>query len=200
MKNSLIALAIIAILLLQPCSARVGVGVGTGKIAVDEPLMPGGTYKISSMSVINTGNEASNYSVDVTYLYEQKELRPPEDWVSFDPKTFYLEPNEGKVVELSLNIPMDAPPGDYFCFLEAHPVTEGEGFRIGVAAATKLYFSVKPANIVSAVFHKISSFIAATAPASYFFIIAALLIAAVMVLRKHISIEVRRKKPPEGGS
>ena len=197
---NLIVLAIIVILLVQPCSAKVGVGVGTGRITVDELLMPGGTYKISSMSVINTGDEASNYSVKVTYLYEQKELRPPVEWVVFESKTFHLEPNEAEVVELRLNIPMNAEPGDYFCFLEAHPVTEGEGFRIGVAAASKLYFSVKPANIISAAFHKISSFIAATAPASYIFAIAALLIAAVMVLRKHISIEVRRKKPPEGGS
>lgn len=199
MKNiniRLIALAIIAILLLQPCSARVGVGVGTGKITVDEPLMPGGTYKIHSMSVMNTGDEASNYSVDVTYLYEQKELRPPEEWVVFNPKTFHLEPNEGKIVELRLNIPMDAPPGNYFSFLEAHPVAEGEGFRIGVAAATKLYFSVKPANIVSALVHKVSSFMAETAPVSYIVIIAVLVIAAVMVLRKHVAIEVRRKKPP----
>lgn len=199
MKNiniRLIALAIIAILLVQPCLARVGVGVGTGKITVDEPLMPGGTYKIHSMSVMNTGDEASNYSVDVTYLYEQKELRPPEEWVVFNPKTFHLEPNEGKIVELRLNVPMDAPPGNYFCFLEAHPVTEGGGFRIGVAAATKLYFSVKPANIVSALIHKVSSFLAATAPASYIVIIAAIVIAVVLVLRKHFSIEVRRKKPP----
>lgn len=199
MKNiniSLIALVLIGILLIQPCSARVGVGVGTGKITVDEPLMPGGTYKISSMSVMNTGDEASNYSVDVTYLYEQAELRPPEEWVAFNPKTFHLEPNEGKIVELKLNIPMDAPPGNYFCFLEAHPIAEGEGFRIGVAAATKLYFSVKPANIVSALVHKVSSFMAATAPASYIVIITALIIAAVMLLRRYLSIEVKRKKPP----
>jgi len=204
MKNiniGLIALVLIGMLLMQPCLAKVGVGVGTGKITVDEPLMPGGTYKISSMSVLNTGDEASTYSVDVTYLHGQTELRIPEEWVVFTPETFYLNPQESKLVGVALNIPLDAEPGDYFCFLEAHPVTEGEGFRIGVAAATKLYFTVKPANIVSAFAYKLSSGMAATAPTSYIALIAVLIIAAVMVLRKHVSIEVRRKKkPPEGES
>jgi hypothetical protein len=193
------AAVILVILMMQPCSANVGVGVGTGKIAVEDPLMPGGTYKINPISVLNTGDEASNYAVDVTYLYGQTELRIPEDWAIFSPATFFLEPGDSQIVEVALTIPLDAEPGDYFCFLEAHPVTEGEGFRIGVAAATKLYFSVKPANIVSALAHKVSAFMRETAPVSYIIIIAVLALAALVVLRKHVSIEVRRrkKKPPE---
>ena len=197
-NSALIALVIFGIVLMQPCGARVGVGVGTGEITVNEPLMPGGTYKISSMSVHNTGDEASNYTVNVMYLYEQKELRPPKEWMVFEPETFYLEPNDRKIVEIRLNIPLDAEPGKYFCFLEAHPITEGGGFRIGVAAATKLYFSVKPANILAALVHRASLFMAETAPASYLVILAVLIIVTVMVLRKYISIEVRRKKRPKG--
>lgn len=196
-----IAAIILVVLMMQPCSANVGVGVGTGKIAVEEPLMPGGTYKINPIVVLNTGDEASDYSVDVTYLHEQPELRTPEAWVGFNPKTFHRNPQETQTVAVTLTLPLDAEPGDYFCFLEAHPVTEGEGFRIGVAAATKLYFSVKPANIVSALAHKVSSFMSETAPVSYIIIIAVLALAALVVLRKHVSIEVsRKKKPPEGGS
>ncbi|MBN1761732.1 MAG: hypothetical protein JW878_01460 [Methanomicrobia archaeon] len=195
-----IAAIILVVLMMQPCSANVGVGVGTGKIAVEEPLMPGGTYKINPIVVLNTGDEAGNYAVDVTYLYGQAEQRPQEEWVGFNPKTFHLNPEETQTVAVTLTVPLDAEPGDYFCFLEAHPVSEGEGFRIGVAAATKLYFSVKPANILSALAHKVSSFLRETAPVSYIIIIAILALVALLVLRKHISIEVRRKKkPPEGG-
>jgi hypothetical protein len=192
-KGCLIVLTLFGIVLIQPCLGTVGVGVGTGRIAVDEPLMPGGTYTLSSMTVLNTGDEPGNYTVEVTYLYGQPELRPPGEWVSFLPASFYLGPKQSKSVAITLNLPLDAEPGDYFCFLEAHPVMEGGGFRIGVAAATKLYFSVKPANIFAAVVHKISTGLARTAPASYIIIIAVLVIAAILVLRKHISIEVKRK-------
>jgi hypothetical protein len=195
--TSLVASAIIALLLIEPCSATIGVGVGTGKIAVNEPLMPGGTYTISSMSVHNTGDVASDYSVNVMYVYEQKELRPPKEWVVFEPATFHLEPNEGRIVEIRLNIPLDAEPGAYFCFLEATPKTDEGGFSIGAAAATKLYFSVKPAHILAALIHKAALFMAETAPASYLVIIAVLMIVAVIGLRKYSSIEVRRKKPPK---
>jgi hypothetical protein len=189
----LIMLALAGSVLIPPCMGTVGVGVGTGKITVDEPLMPGGTYKLSPMTVLNTGDEPGNYTVEVTYLQGQPELRPPAEWVSFSPASFYLEPKQSKSVAITLYLPLDAEPGDYFCFLEAHPVMEGGGFRIGVAAATKLYFSVKPANIIAAVVHKISTGLARTAPASYIIIIAVLVIAAILVLRKHISIEVKRK-------
>jgi hypothetical protein len=193
MVIKLLAALILVVVLIQPCMGTVGVGVGTGKIAVDEPLMPGGTYALSSMTVLNTGDEPGTYTVEVTYLHEQPELRPPEEWVSFSPASFYLEPKQSKSVAITLSLPLDAEPGDYFCFLEAHPVSEGGGFRIGVAAATKLYFSVKPANIVAAIVHRISSGLARTAPASYIIIVAVIAIAAILVLRKHISIEVKRK-------
>ncbi|RZN34571.1 MAG: hypothetical protein EFT35_09305 [Methanophagales archaeon ANME-1-THS] len=195
--TSLVASALLALLLIEPCSATIGVGVGRGKIAVNEPLMSGGTYTISSISVHNTGGEASDYSVNVMYLYGQKELRPPKEWVIFEPETFHLEPNEREIVEIRLKIPLDAEPGAYFCFLEATPKTEGDGFRIGAAAATKLYFSVKPANILAALVHKAASFMAETAPGSYLLIIAVSMIGAVMGLRKYSSIDIWRKKPPK---
>jgi hypothetical protein len=145
------------------------------------------------MTVLNTGDEPGTYTLEVTYLQGQPELRPRGEWVSFSPASFKLEPKQSQSVAITLHLPLDAEPGDYFCFLEAHPVMEGGGFRIGVAAATKLYFSVKPSNIVAAIVHRFSSGLARTAPASYIIIIAALAIAAVLVLRKHISIEVKRK-------
>lgn len=174
----------------------VGVGVNTGKISVDEQLTPGGMYKIRSITVLNTGDEAGDYSVRVQYLHGQNELRPPEEWVVFEPDTFHLNPGESEIVEIRLNIPLDAEPGEYFCLLEAHPISEEGGFSIGVAAATKLYFSVKYANIFFAALNKLSSRLSATAPASFIIIIAAMAIALIMVLRRYISLEVKRKRPP----
>ncbi len=41
--------------------ARIGVGVGTGKITIDENLKPGIIYKLPPLTVVNTGDEASDY-------------------------------------------------------------------------------------------------------------------------------------------
>ena len=45
-------------------------------------------------------------------------------------------------------VPVKTKPGEYFAFLESGPVAEGgPGTSGGVAVATKLYFTVVPANL-----------------------------------------------------
>lgn len=128
-------------------SAQAGVGVNVGKIQVDEDLAPGGTYHLPSVGVINTGHDASDYSVSISYLADQEQLPPPEDWFSFSPAVFPLEPGETQTVAIRLDIPITARAGDYFALVQASPVVaESPGVVIGVAAATKLSFTVRPSN------------------------------------------------------
>ena len=132
-----------------------GVGVNVGSIQVDEPLSPGGTYRIPPVGVINTGHVASSYSVRITYRFEQEQLEPPEDWFTFSPSEFRLEPADLETVRISVNLPITARPGDYFAFVEAFPVRETEqerGVSLSVAAATRLTFTVEPSNVFSAAF------------------------------------------------
>ena len=171
--------------------AQVGVGIMPGIIRVDEPLLPGGHYNLPSIQVVNTGQEASEYEVELARMAEQKELQPPPEFISFSPKSFYLEPGANQVVSLSLNIPVKAKPGDYLAYIEAHPVSPGNGMTIGVAAATKLFFTIKPANIVVGVFAAISSFFSVRAPISYIVLGVVLLGIAVSLLRRRISFEVK---------
>ena len=162
------ALALIALLAQTATGwAQVGVGVNVGKISVDKPLMPGGIYHLPSVGVINTGHEAGDYEVEITYMYQQKELKPPAEWVHLDPKSFPLQPGTSQAVAITLSIPVNARPGDYFALIEAHPIVKKSGVAIGVAAATKLYFSVKPANVVAAISARITSFLETTSPYSY---------------------------------
>ena len=127
--------------------AQTGVGVNVGKIQVDEDLAPGATYHLPSIGVINTGHDASDYSVRIGQLADQEELPPPEDWFSFSPAVFPLEPGETQTVGIRLDIPITARPGDYFALVEAFPIISDQaGVVIGVAAATKLSFTVRPSN------------------------------------------------------
>lgn len=171
--------------------AQVGVGVNLGKISVDEPLMPGGSYRLPSIGVINSGQVTSDYEMEVTYYHEQKELKPSPEWIEFAPKTFNLEPGQSLSVAITLNIPVKAKPGDYFAFLEVHPVAEKGGVAVGIAAATKLYFSVKPANIFSAVISRVSTFFETNAPFSWVGLGVLVLIIVIFVLWRFVRISFR---------
>ncbi|NMC09344.1 hypothetical protein GYA44_03450, partial [Candidatus Microgenomates bacterium] len=67
MKRITISFVITALLLLLPsfAYAGLGVGIGTGKIVVDEKLRSGVIYNLPSLTVVNTGDEESDYSVSV---------------------------------------------------------------------------------------------------------------------------------------
>ena len=148
------ALSLTALLAPGTALAQAGVGVNVGNIQIDETLAPGGIYTLPSIGVINTGHDPAEYGLRITYRSEQEELQPPEDWFSFNPSQFRLEADQSQVVEVKLKLPLTAKPGDYFAFIEAFPVTTegGGGVAIGIAAATKLNFTVKPSNVFSASF------------------------------------------------
>jgi hypothetical protein len=140
--------------------ARTGVGVGTGKIQVDTPIMPGTVYELPAITVLNTGDEPGDFEVDVSFRENQPEKRPEREWFSYNPQEFYLDQGETKQVSVTLTLPVKAVPGDYFAFIEARPMKRaGTGITtIGIAAASKLYFSISPANMVLGMYHRVRSF------------------------------------------
>lgn len=178
--------------------AKIGVGVGTGKIQIDEQLNPGAIYELPILTVLNTGDEESNYKVLVTYHSDQPELCPSESWFIFSPRKFYLRPGEVQVVKIKLNLPLRIKPGDYFAYLEAQPLKTSQsakGMSIGVAAAAKLYFTVIPANAFQAMHYKLVSFweVYSPWPQRVLFLLAGILI--IGLLKKFLNIKVDLKKP-----
>ncbi|HZX50168.1 MAG TPA: hypothetical protein VFE94_03425 [Candidatus Paceibacterota bacterium] len=139
--------------------ARVGVGVGVGKIQLDEPLRRGGIYELPNLPVINTGTEPGEYEARIEYHHNQPELVPPREWFRFEPTRFILEPGEVQQVKVLLTLPIDeAEPGDYFAYVEGRTVSKQEDgtTHVGVAAAAKLYFSVIPSNKWDATLYRLS--------------------------------------------
>jgi hypothetical protein len=191
-----IVILIVIFLVAPPTIARVGVGVNLGKIEIDEPLKPGGIYNFPSIGVINTGDEPGEYELDVTYHQDQPQLRPLKEWFSFEPSKFHLEPGQSQSVAVKLTLPVKAKPGDYFAYLEAHPIIKaGPGTTIGVAAATKTYFTVVPANIWQAFTHRISSFFEIYSPWPQ--VVLAIILGAIIIviLRRFFAFQIgiRRK-------
>ena len=193
----------VAFLSPQTALAKIGVGVGLGKVQIDEELSPGGIYKLPTLPVLNTGDEAGEYKVEVTYLSDQPELRPDASWFSFTPQSFPLDAGGSQLVDVSLSLPVDTRPGNYFAFLEAHPVAKAEGVTIGVAAATKLNFTVKPAGVLGAAVERLRSLLENNAPASYIIIavVGGVLALSLLVVvgRKYLAVQIRLKSKSQKG-
>jgi len=176
--------------------AIIGVGVGTGKIQVEDKLKSGMTYNLPILTVLNTGSEPSNYGVSIAYHQDQPELAPPEEWFDFSPSEFYLEPGESQAVDIKLDLPLKTVPGDYFAYLEGAPTKRSQSgsATIGVAAAAKLYFTIEPANFLEAVYYKTIAFWTAWLPWTN--IAAALLLTglASILFKKFFNVELKLKK------
>lgn len=159
MRYILLLLFFLSILAPTPSQARVGVGVGTGKIELNEVLLPGKSYDLPQLTVINTGDETSDYSVGVSYHEQQPEIMPSKEWFSFVPNKFRLEPGQSQPVSIKLSVPVKAGPGKYFAYVEGFPVvSDSSETRVNIAAATKLNFEVGTSGMLSAWYHKITSF------------------------------------------
>jgi len=178
-------------------SAQAGVGVGImpGIMRVNEPLSPGQAYKLSPLQVVNTGTVTGEYEVVVARMMEgqQDELQPEADYFSFSPSSFYLEPGESQLVTLRLNLPIKAPAGDYLARVAAQPMPTGGGTSVGAAAAAKIYFTVKPANIGVGMLNVVASFFWLNAPISYIIPGAIALWLIIHLLRRRFKLEISRK-------
>ncbi|KKS65208.1 MAG: hypothetical protein UV67_C0013G0025 [Parcubacteria group bacterium GW2011_GWC1_43_12] len=173
--------------------AKIGVGVGIGKIQVDQPLKSGLIYTLPNFVLVNTGNEPSEYGIQIAYHQDQPELRPAKEWFKFEPSQFYLEPDQSQLVQIKLTLPIrGAKPGDYFAFLQGRPLqkTENGMTSVGIAAATKLYFTVAPANIFVGIYYRLGSLYKLYSPWSY--VISAIIITAllVVILRRFFSFSI----------
>lgn len=189
----------IALALFTPLTseARLGVGVGSGKVQVDGALKPGGFYELPLLPVLNTGDQPTDYGVSAEFNENQKEKKPAKSWFEFSPATFHLESGKVQTVKIVLNIPIKTEPGEYFAYLEAHPIATPENgvTSVGIAAATKLYFTVAPANFFQGVYYKVSFFMKKYTPWSWtaFGILVFAVLATAFVKKFDLSISLSKK-------
>lgn len=181
-KIFLACVGLVLLMMPQISEAKIGVGVGSGKIQVDQSLKPGLIYTLPAITIINTGDEASEYGVGIQHRENQSEIKPNKEWFNFEPNNFHLEPGQTQVVQVKLTLPVNGvEPGNYFAFLQAYPDsrTQTGNTSVGVAAAAKLYFSVEPANFFTGLYYRAASISKQYSPWSY--IILAFVFATIIV-------------------
>jgi len=175
--------------------AKIGVGMGAGEIRLTEPVKPGGIYELPSLRIFNTGDEVTTYGMDVAYHQDHPELRPAQSWFSFNPATFTLEAGKSQEVHVTMIVPVKAKPGDYFVFVESGPVaSNAPGTSVGVAVATKLYFTLIPANLFQAIGFRVSAFFGTYSPWSWGGLGLVILIALFVIVRRFFSFNIAVRK------
>ena len=197
MKNGFIFIALAALFFFSSSAAfaRVGVGMGAGTIKLTDQIKPGGIYTLPALRVFNTGDETTTYGMDVAYGQDYPQMRPAESWFSFSPSPFTLKANESQLVQVTMTVPVNAVPGDYFAFVESGPVaSNAPGTTVGVAVGTKLFFTVVPANLMQAVAYRVSAFFAEYSPWSWIGLALLLLVAAIITFRRYFSFNIAVRK------
>lgn len=176
-------------------SAKIGVGMGAGEIRLTEPVKPGGMYSLPPLRIFNTGDETTTYGMDIAYHQDHPELRPKQDWFSFNPMTFTLEAGKSQEIQVNMMVPVKAAPGDYFAFIESGPVASNQpGTSVGVAVATKLYFTVVPANIFKAIQYRVSSIFETYSPWSWVALAFVSFVLIILFIRKFFSFNIAMRK------
>ena len=176
--------------------SNVGVGVGNGKIEVKDKLKPGIIYSLPPLNVYNTGTVTSDYTVLLTFNEQQTQRKPEGSWIHFTPERFTLQPGKSQKVSMQLQLPFSVFPGNYFAYIEARPLVQSPSgiTTIGVAAASKLTFTVIPSNVFQAVYYRVLSLFITFAPWSY--IVAASILSTLLIwlLSKKINLSIGVKK------
>jgi P pilus assembly chaperone PapD len=185
------------LLLSANIEASAGVGIMPAQININEDLTPGDHYILPLLQIHNTGDTGANYAVVLSKVSDPNKYSPDEKFFIINPQYFRLEPGESQSIHLTLTIPIKALPGDYLAHIKAYPVSDAQsGTQIGLAVASKIYFSVKPASTWQAMTNAAAGFFSRYS--AFFIGAAALIILAWIIyyLSKHLKIELKltRKK------
>jgi hypothetical protein len=184
---ALVALASFA----QRSEASIGVGVQVGPVRLGTVAHRGESYALPPVYVVNTGTQAEAISVRVERLSHGPGLVVPPSWIRVTGPAVQLAPSSSARIPLELVVPGPAQPGGYLSdiVVTGSPVAAARSAHIGVAAATKLVFTVSSAPAPG---HSplISPWM--------WWVLTGLLVAAAMILGARqfgLRISVERKSP-----
>ena len=196
MKKTLLLLLLLSVFFVPKAFATLGVGVGVGKIQVDQKLNPGQIYNLPPITVLNTGTEPSDYEVTIDHLQNQPQMIPQKDWFIFSPQTFHLDPKKVQKVNITLSLPIKTPPGNYFIYLEAQPVRKSVNgvTAVNIAAATKLYFTVVPGSFLDGLYYKFLSAWTVFTPLPQIIIGILLVVLFIFLAQRFINVEIKLTK------
>ena len=140
------AVTVTIIFLMYPVLTSAGTDllVGPGTIRPNVPLTPGKSYTLPTHKVTNNSFSALQLSVSVSELRDEERELPSAEWFSIEPAAFTVQARSEEEVQVEVNLPEDAPPGQYkvWFLFDAMPV-RGEGLVTTAAINVSLEFDVR---------------------------------------------------------
>src|SRR5713226_4691549 len=126
--------------------ASVGVGVQAGPVRLAGAAHPGGSYQLPPVYVVDTGTEPESVRVRVQRLSPGPGRAVPPSWVHATGPGLQLAAHQGARIPLELVVPAGARPGRYLSdvVVAASAAVSAGRANLGVGAATKLEFTVRP--------------------------------------------------------
>ncbi len=130
----------------QTSDASIGVGVQASPVRLGSMAHRGERYALP-LDVVNTGTEAEAVSMRVERLSRGPGRTVPPSWIQFAGPAVQIAPGKAARVSLELVVPGRAKPGEYLSDIVVSSSAAGQAgtAHLGVAAATKLEFSVSSA-------------------------------------------------------
>lgn len=130
----------------QTSDASVGVGVQASPVRLGSMAHRGEKFALP-LDVVNTGSEAEAVIMHVERLSRGPGWAVPPSWIQFPGSAVQIAPGKAARVSLELVIPDAARPGEYLSdiVVSGSATAQAGTGNIGVAAATKLEFSVSSA-------------------------------------------------------
>jgi hypothetical protein len=126
--------------------ATVGVGVQSAPVRLGTVAHPGTSYPLPPVYVVNTGTEAEAVTIKVERLSPGVGRSVPPSWIHAKGVPTRLRPHQAEQLSLELVVPSGALSGTYLSDIVADgsaAIAVGTT-NFGVAAATKLEFTVSP--------------------------------------------------------
>ena len=131
---------------LPAAQASVGVGVQATPVRLGNAAHAGGSYALPPVFVLDTGTQAEKITVRVERLSKGAGRAVPPSWVRATGPVVQLTPHQSARIPLELVVPAGARPGQYLSdiVVTGSAVISAGRANLGVAAATRLVFSVAP--------------------------------------------------------
>ena len=133
-----------ALLVLPAPAAATDLLVGPGTIKPSVPLTAGQIYNLPVHEITNNSNRPLEISVSVSEHRDKERTLPPAEWFSIEPKELIVQARSEEKVQVIVELPEDAPPGQYkvWFLFDAMPLGGG-GLITAAAINVSLEFDIR---------------------------------------------------------
>lgn len=141
-KHMTVGVLTAAVILALTAAAAAGADlmVGPGYINAGSPLVPGRSYTLPVHEITNNSYRAVKAAVSVSEKQDEERGRPPAEWFAINREELTVQARSSEVVQVEVELPGDAPPGQYkVWFLFDSTPLGGEG--VVTAASVEVSFT-----------------------------------------------------------